>query len=173
MRGVRRAYRLSPPENRLRDLLRVGCYTVLLLFSIALTLLLATLGRGAVSAFADCFALPGSFAEIWAAARFLLLGLIVFAAMGVLYAAAQGRRRGQRTILPGAGLSTLSWIILSALYSFYVEYISNYDLIYGALGTVIVLLIWLYLTALTLILGAEVNDTLACLRQKDPRRNRP
>ncbi len=173
MRAVRRAYRLPPPKNRVLYLLRVLFYTVLLLFSVLLTLLLASLGREAAGALASFLALPRQFAAIWGLVRFALLGLIVFAALGILYAVAQDHFPRVSAVLPGAFLSTLAWIILSALYSFYVEYISNYALIYGALGTVVALLIWLYLTALTLILGAEINDMLVCIRKGNTRRHSP
>ena len=160
MGAVRRAYELPPPRKRIRYAFRVAFYTGLLLFSITLTLLLATLGRDAVAAIASTVGLPGEFSGLWQFARFLLLGLVAFGALAALYAAAQDMWRGARAILPGAVLSTLSWIALSALYSFYAEFLSNYDLIYGTLGAVIVLLIWLYLTALVLILGAEINALL-------------
>lgn len=161
MGAVRRAYELPTPRKRLRYAFRVVFCTGLLLFSMTLTLLLAPLGRNAVAVLADAVGLPGKFAPLWHFARFLLLGLAAFGALAVLYTAAQDARRSARAILPGAVLSTLSWITLSALYSFYAEFISSYDLIYGTLGAVVVLLIWLYLTALVLILGAEINAMLA------------
>ena len=161
MGAVRRAYGLSAPKKRIRYAFRVVFYTGLLLFSMALTLLLNTLGLSAAAALADTVGLPDGFAGCWSFLRFLLLGLVAFLALAALYAAAQDSRCSPRAILPGAILSTLSWIALSVLYSFYAEFLSNYDLIYGALGAVIVLLIWLYLTALVLILGAEINALLA------------
>jgi len=68
--------------------------------------------------------------------------------------------------VPGTLMALIFWMALSAGYSFYVEHISNYSLIYGALGAVIVLLIWLYLTAVVLIMGAEVNDLLLERRRR-------
>ena len=160
MRSVRRAYHLPTAKNRIRATFKVLFYTVLFLVSIALTLMLMTVGRKATRTLGTIVLLPEGFPELWNTIRFLAVGLILFAALGTLYAIAQDRRRRARAILPGAILSTFSWMLLSALYAFYVEHLSNYSIIYGALGTVIVLLIWLYLTALTLILGAEFNDTL-------------
>ena len=56
---------------------------------------------------------------------------------------------------------------LSAVYSYYVENFARYSILYGALGTVIVLLVWLNLSAVALILGAEVNDTLLAMGLED------
>ena len=57
----------------------------------------------------------------------------------------------------------LGWMALSALYSLYVERIASYSLLYGSLGTAVVLLMWLYLTAVTWIMGAELNGVLMAM----------
>ena len=55
---------------------------------------------------------------------------------------------------------------LSWLYSFYVENFAHYSMLYGSIGTVIVLMIWLYMTANVLILGAELNGVLSSVRRE-------
>ncbi len=62
--------------------------------------------------------------------------------------------------MPGIAAALTSWMIVSIGFSFYVENFANYSIIYGTLGAVIVLLIWLYMTAAILILGAELNVAL-------------
>ena len=57
-------------------------------------------------------------------------------------------------------LALLAWMLLSMGFSFYVENFANYSVIYGTLGAVIVLLVWLFLSAATLIMGAEVNGMI-------------
>ena len=151
MRAVRLAYGLGEPEQPLLYAFKVLFFTVALLFCLILTLLLMTLG-GRIMA----VVLP----RIWRTLRFVVLGVIVFGALSALYAAAQDKPRRARAILPGAALATLSWILLSFGYSVYAETFANYSAVYGALSAIIVLMIWLYLTALTLILGAEVNCLL-------------
>lgn len=160
MRAVRRAYDLGIPKSRIRAAFKVLFFTVLLLVSLMLTLLLMTAGNRFMSALGRLLFLPEWFTGLWGILRFTALGTVSFAALSVLYALAQDQHRPLRMILPGSAAATLAWIILSFGYSLYVEYISNYSVIYGALGAVMVLLIWLYLTALTLIAGAELNHIL-------------
>lgn len=168
MHAVRRAYSLAAPERPLVYRFKVLLYTALLLLSILLTALIATLSRNVVASVAAHFGLPGGFARLWGVLRFAALGLIVFGALTTLYTAAQDRRVPPSQILPGAALSTLAWITLSAVYSFYTDFFANYDLVYGALSTVAVVLIWLYLSAITLIMGAELNAALASdIRRED------
>ena len=84
----------------------------------------------------------------------------MFAVVGMLYAIAQDRKQGVKTIMPGLLLAMISWLAVSICFSVYVENFANYSVIYGTLGAVIVLLVWLYLTSFVLILGAEFNAAL-------------
>ena len=113
--------------------------------------------------------LPDAFVRHWIDWRFIALGVVMFAAVGILYAAAQDRRQPARQIVPGVCAALAGWMVVSAVYSYYVENFARYSIIYGALGTVIVLLVWLNLSAVALILGAEVNDTLLAMRKENSR----
>lgn len=163
MRAVRRAYHLPRPRRAWVHTVKVLCYTVFLLLTIALTLVLMTVGERAMEWLGSWLGLPRGFARVWSGLRFVILGTVVFAAVGLLYAMAQDVRRSGRSIVPGALASLAAWMALSAGYSYYVEHFANYSVIYGTLGTVVVLLIWLYLTAAALIMGAEWNDALAAV----------
>ena len=167
MLSVRRAYHLPRPKDPVHQFLymmKVLLYTVFLLVTIALTLALATVGR-AVLEFAGRFVVvPEAFIDLWSNLRFLILGGVMFAAVGLLYAAAQDSRQPAVNVVPGALAALVGWLVVSAAFSFYVENFASYSIIYGALGTVIVLMMWLNLTAVVLIMGAEINGVLASLR---------
>ena len=98
---------------------------------------------------------------LWQYLRFVLLAVIMFAVLGLLYAVAQDRRQPVRVIIPGVCVAMSAWLIVSIGFSVFVENFADYSVIYGALGAVIVLLIWLYMTSFILILGAEYNASLA------------
>lgn len=167
MGSVRRAYHLGEARNRLWYNMKILVYTVTLLVTIAANLVLATVGRRALSLVQRLLpiTLPEGLAEGWDLLRFGALALLVFSAVGLLYAMAQDAPPRDRCILPGAVTALLVWMAMSAGFSFYVEHFSNYSLIYGTLGTVIILMVWLYMTAVVLIMGAEVNDTLRSMRR--------
>lgn len=164
MRAVRRAYHLPRPGNHLVYRFKVLLYTVFLLVAIAATLSLATVSQRMLAFLGKYITLPLVFVELWDLLRFLMLAVVVFGAVGLLYAMAQDSRQPGRNVVPGVITSLAAWMALSAAYSFYVENFANYSLIYGTLGTMVVLMIWLYLTATVLIMGAEINDTLMSLR---------
>lgn len=169
MQAVRRAYHLPQPKNQLLYMLKVLLYTMFLLVAIALTLALATVGRAALEFASRFVVLPEAFIDLWSDLRFLVLGGVMFAAVGLLYAAAQDSRQPVWNVVPGVLVALLGWMVVSAAFSFYVENFANYSVIYGALGTVIVLMMWLNLTAAVLIMGAEVNGVLLAMRGEKKR----
>jgi len=82
--------------------------------------------------------------------------------------AATGRRLIEH--LPGALLAAALWVLASLGFSFYVSKFSSYDATYGALGAVIVLLVWIYVVSIAMLTGAVVNRELEEMRR--PRRSR-
>ena len=170
MTSVRKSYHLPRPKNQILHTAKVLLYTVFLLVSIALALALATVGRQVLEFAGRFVTVPEAFIELWSGLRFLVMGGVMFAAIGLLYAAAQDVRQPARNILPGTALALAAWMVVSAAFSFYVENFGRYSVIYGALGTIIVLMMWLNLTAVSLIMGAEVNGVLMALRGERARR---
>lgn len=161
--SVRKAYGMGRPTHFVRHQLRVFLYTLCLFLTIILSLVLVTVGRSVLDLCVGYFnfstVLTDGFIELWATLRFVVLGVVIFLALAALYAIAQ-ETRSVHYIWPGVLLSLTVWMIFSLLFSFYVENAANYSLIYGALGAIIVLLLWLYLSATMMILGAEFNSVL-------------
>lgn len=169
MNDVRLAYHLDKPARPGAYLLRQLIYTLLLLLVIGLTLLLSTFGKqvlGHISVLLPESARRffGYFLGIWQYLRFLPIGVLMFAALGGLYSAAMDQRQPMKAIRPGILFALAAWMIVSVCFSFYVENFANYSVVYGTLGAVIVLLMWLYMTAVILILGAELNAALLSVR---------
>ena len=83
---------------------------------------------------------------------------IVLAGLGVLYRFGPNMRGARgRSITPGAFLVILFWLVASAGFSFYLSNFGNYNEVYGSIGAVIALLMWLYISAFLVLLGAAVN----------------
>lgn len=90
--------------------------------------------------------------------RWPLLIVFFMAALAVLYRYGPDRRKPQwRWVSWGAGLATLLWIIGSALFSYYVANFGSYNETYGSVGAVVILLMWFYLSAFIILIGAELN----------------
>lgn len=167
MRAVRTAYHLGPPRGTFAHWVKTLIYTVLLIITIALTLSLMTVGEHLLDYAVERLRFPAFLAEAWVRLRFPAVGAVSFFALFFLYALAQDGRQPWRNIWPGCLAALAAWMGLSWLYAFYVDNVANYSLLYGSIGTVIALLIWLNMSSLVLIMGAEFNGTLISLRREN------
>lgn len=95
---------------------------------------------------------------------------IVMATLGFIYR--YGPSRKNTPILPGVLVATGVWAIVSGGFRFYVSNFGNYNQVYGAVGAVVILLLWLYLSAFAMLIGAQVNNVLADSRKSIVENNR-
>ena len=92
--------------------------------------------------------------------------LIIAVILAILYYAGPNvRQPGIRWISPGSILAVLLWVIASAAFALYVANFASYNKTYGALGGIVVFLIWLWITNVVILLGAELNAELERGRQ--------
>ena len=105
--------------------------------------------------------------------RWPLLALLALFGLGVLYKVAPERDDPHfRWVTPGAVAATASWLIGSSLFSFYVNNVARYGRTYGALGGVVVLMLWLWLSAFAVLFGAEMNALIESQADEAPDRDR-
>lgn len=97
------------------------------------------------------------FIKLWDTLSLLVSAIILFLIFTGLYWIAPNVKLRCRSAFPGAAFATLGWIISSMGLSFYVGNIGHYSLTYGSIGAIIVLMIWLYISAFIIILGGEIN----------------
>ena len=104
--------------------------------------------------------------QIWDIAKWPVLVILVAVMLAILYYAAPNvKQPGFHWVTPGGLLAVLLWIAASALFALYVANFSSYNKTYGALASVIVFLVWLWITNTVILLGAELNAELERARQ--------
>ena len=143
-------------------------WTLLLILLAAVTLMLLFLGGGIASDLLGEIGLGDSAVMVWNILRWpgaLLVAMLVYAV--VYYAAPNVEIRRWQYITPGAVFGVLLWILASAAFFVYVSTFSSYSATYGAFATVVILLIWLYLTSAVLLLGAELNAVVDLRRSRN------
>lgn len=139
-----------------------------LLFTIALILFVTV-------AFALVAVLPGILGVhegpiAWALsiARWPFLAAGVLLGLGVLYRYAPDRERARwRWVTWGSAIAAVIWLVASIGFSVYVSNFGNYDKTYGAIGGVIVLLLWFYVSSFVILLGAEINSEIEAQTAQD------
>lgn len=167
LRSLQRAFGAAGGEkNIILEQLRILLFTVWMLATVAASTVLVTVGRRALVWLAKFIELPLWLAEVWNGLRFVLLALLLLASLAILYMLAQGRRRPLRDVAPGVVSSLAAWLILSAAFSYYVENFATYSQLYGSIATAVVTLLWLYMSAVVVIMGAELNAVILERRRK-------
>ena len=94
---------------------------------------------------------------IYRAIRWPLTFLMIFFSVKLIYVLAPSVKvKGSDTTI-GAFITTIGWILFTLIFGYYIKYFSKYDIIYGGLSSITVLLIWIYALCFILVLGIVIN----------------
>lgn len=160
MEGFRRAYELprsSRTAHRQRlialglvpsCLLPMGCATLLVAFGHQI--------ESWIVANAD-HEFQSSVLVLWRVTRWVIGLGTTAAVLSVIYHFGTPRRPAWRTVFPGALGSALLWFFATLVFGWYVTRFADYSVVYGPLGTAVATLVWLYITAFSVFIGAEYN----------------
>jgi membrane protein len=123
---------------------------------------LVVFGRQIGDAIAGSFAAQGAFDVVWNVVRWIVGLAAVTTLFAVFYWIGPNRRPPSwRWLSPGGVVATVLWVIASVGFSLYVNHFGgSYARTYGAIAGVIILVLWLYMTALAILIGAELNGEL-------------
>lgn len=162
--GMNVAYEEEEKRGFVRLNLEALALTVLLVVG-----LLAALGAVIVlPATLDSLGLGRSGEALVAYGRWILLAGLAIVGLAVLYRYAPSRDQAKwRWLSPGALTATFLWVVGSAAFSFYVDNFASYNETYGAIGGVIILLTWLWLSAFIVLFGAELNSEIEHQTRRD------
>ncbi len=159
--GLNKAY----DEKETRPYWKTLAISILFMIGLAAVIIVAValvvFGQMIGNLITEHLHLSSEFRVNWDIIRYLitLCGMVfVFAA---LYHFTPCRRLTWKEVMPGATFSTLGWLISSLGFAYYVNNFNNYSSVYGGIGAVIVLMLWLYITSIIILLGGEINALLA------------
>lgn len=92
--------------------------------------------------------------------RWSILFLIYFSTVSILYKFGPSSRKNWKTFSPGAMMATILAILTFSIFAFYINNFNAYNKLYGSIGTIIVIMIWMYLNSLILLIGFELNASI-------------
>jgi len=144
--------------------------TIALAFFVVISTVLVVAGPALAEKVAEWFHLGAAFTWTWKVAQWPVVFGLASLAMALIYYYAPDAEQDWLWITPGSILATLLWLAISLGFRFYVTSFGSYNVTYGAIGGVIVLLLWFYVSALAVLIGAEVNAEIehASPYGKDP-----
>ncbi len=165
MRGLNKAYNVIDTRNYIIKIILSIVYTIGLVFLIILMLILVVFGGVIGDVFVKFFV---DYVDVnivlnsWYVIRYsfvIILMVVVFAI--IYYYVPVVKNKKLSKVIPGAIFTTFSWIGISMGFTYYVNNLSNYSALYGSIGAVIVLMIWLFLTSMMILLGGEINAIIS------------
>ena len=144
--------------------------TVVLAAFIIVSFVLVVAGPTLAERVAAWFHLSAAFEWTWKIAQWPVVFALVTLAMGLVYYYAPDVKQEWIWITPGSVVATVLWLLVSLGFKFYVANFTSYNATYGAIGGVIILLLWFYLSGLAVLVGAELNAAIehASPYGKDP-----
>ena len=147
------------PFWKLRPL-QLGLTIVMVLLAALVALSIVATGPVARAA-GDAFGLGDASVTAFEIAKWPVIAVVVVLMFGLLYRSAPNvKLPGFRWLTPGAMLAILVWVASSAGFAVYVANFGSYNKTYGSLGAIVVFLVWLWLTNVSILLGAELNAEL-------------
>jgi membrane protein len=138
---------------------RLGLTLVLMVLAAAIAFAV-TLTGGLAKEAGNLVGVGETAVDVWGAAKWPVLLLLVSFLLAVLYWGAPNVKLPFRLVSPGGLLAVLGWVIASVAFAFYVSNFSSYNKTYGALAGPIVFLLWLWISNICILLGAELNAEL-------------
>ncbi|MBS5165811.1 MAG: YihY/virulence factor BrkB family protein [Butyricicoccus sp.] len=165
MYSMRRIYRCSTDHTMLHNLLVSLVLTGGLLLLLGASIFLIVVGQEFLQLVMRWFPMLYSGLILVRYLGYPAAICIALVFLMLLYRLVPPVRMGWHAALPGACTSLVGWIVLTRCFAYYVDHMGNYNILYGSIGALMVLMLWLYLTSTTLILGGVLNHILSETRR--------
>lgn len=160
IRGMNRSYNIRETRPYLEVLFISLVFVIMLVVLIFTSMIFLVFGERLGSFLFNLIGLDQYFMYIWNLCRYIVGIITVIIILMNLYRFTPNKKLSFKDVLPGAIVSTLCWLVASFCYSFYTNNFARYDIIYGSLGGIIVLMTWVYLSSWTILIGCEINARL-------------
>ncbi|WP_026569327.1 MULTISPECIES: YihY/virulence factor BrkB family protein [Sediminibacillus] len=157
IRSLNAAYNVEENRSFIVSRLIAVVLTVAMVSVIAVAFLLPIFGKAIGVYLFSFFGLSADFLQLWNALRWVISFVVFFIVLLALYKMAPNRKVFFKDAAVGAAFATLGWQLVSLAFSYYVDNMGSYSAVYGSLGTVIVMMIWFYLSGMIIIAGGEIN----------------
>jgi membrane protein len=160
-RALNIVWRVEEGRNFIRQKVHDVAWTLALLVLVLITFVLIFIGGSVAQDLLGKIGLGDFVGSAWLIARWpaaLVITMLIYAI--VYYTAPNVEVPRFQFISPGAVFGVVTWIVASAGFFFYVSHFSSYSATYGAFAAVVILLVWLWLTNMVLLLGAELNAVI-------------
>ena len=165
---INRAYNIRPRRNIVHQKILSIILTLALsgMWLMAMTIILV--GPQLTQQLFQWMGIASETNTFWTSFRLPMAFLLNLAALSILYYVAPEAKQKFRWILPGALTATILWLGASSAFRFFLSNFGHYNKTYGSLAALVILMIWLWISGLLFLLGAEINALMKRMEEDDP-----
>jgi len=170
---INRAYNIRPRRNIVTQKLLSIVLVLLLSGMWLMSMTIILVGPGITQNMFEFMGIASETNTFWTSIRLPMAFILNLISLSVLYYFAPEARQKLLSILPGALTSTILWILASSAFRIFLRNFGAYNKTYGSLAALIILMVWLWISGLVFLLGAEINSLMKRVEDEDsPRRER-
>lgn len=166
--GINRSFLVTENRGFFKKTAISFIFTILFAFSINFLFIFIIMGQVITELVVNFLGITDFSAQLWGLIRIGITLSFIFLVISFVYIYFPNLkpRLKIKDVIWGSIFSTLFWLISSFLFSFYVNNFSNYTLIYGSIAGIIVFLLWLFISSIILLTGAEINALLKTMNNR-------
>ena len=164
MRTVNDIFHVEVSRGMVREVLISLGITAGFLVSVVCSFVLVVAGRALIRLLPQIVPVPQAVLDATHDASFWVMIAFIFLFLMLFNCVVPNLHLKFREVWPGALFSLVAWILVSWVFSFYVDNMARYSVLYGSLAAIIVLMLWLYIVSIILLMGPQLNHTLVVMR---------
>ena len=164
MRTVNDIYHVEISRGMIKDVLISLGITAGFLVSVVCSFVLVVAGRALIRLLPRLFPIPQAALDATHDASFWVMIAFIFVFLMLFNCIVPNLQLKFREVWPGALFSLVAWILVAWVFSFYVDNMARYSVLYGSLAAIIILMLWLYIVSIILLMGPQLNHTLVVMR---------
>lgn len=154
------SYHIRENESILKHQLLSIILTIILSALVFLTIILIIFGKAAILYLIEYEIISQNQITLLNIAKWVILTFMLFIGITIIFNFGHSIKSRTKIFSPGALLATLFIILTSVFFSYYIDNFSQYNKIYGSIGTLIIILLWIYFNAIILLIGFELNASI-------------
>lgn len=158
--SLNKAYGVEEKRSYLKRKALAIPFTLLITLCISAALFIPILGKNLLLWASNFIYISAILIQYLKYLRWLMAVFTIFNVMLIIYFIAPNMKMRLLSIIPGAALATTAWIVMSMLFSLYFSIFRGYAVVYGSIGALIILMIWMLWSSIVIIAGGELNAVL-------------
>lgn len=143
--------------NNLGTFLKSIAFAIMLIVLMAFLIIIPVLGNKILEVLSNFDMITESLLKAYTILKWPLTVVVIFINLKIIYIYSPNRTIPSKSVNKGATFTSVLWVAITALYSFYITHLTKYNIFYGGAANIIILMLWIYLMSYIFVLGMSIN----------------